>query len=142
LFKRINDLTKNGQLNTRTFGSVSDVIDFYRKILGKAGTLRCIDACEEDNYVVKLETESGRSYYGLMRTKDVGDGQCKASITFSPHSSDDGETDVDPEDNEPTIDDDTTYEVQKEGRVIRMSPRELRGFVKESVKRIIKGRAI
>ena len=142
LFKRINDLTKNGQLNTRTFGSVSDVIDFYRKILGNAGTLRCIDACEEDNYVVKLETEGGRSYYGLMRTKDVGDGQCKASITFSPHSSDDVESDVDPEDNEPTIDDDTTYEVQKEGRVIRMSPRELRGFVKESVKRVIRGRAI
>jgi hypothetical protein len=138
LFKRINDLTKNGQLNTRTFGSVSDVIDFYRKILGNAGTLRCIDACEEDNYVVKLETEGGRSYYGLMRTKDVGEGQCKASITFSPHSSDDGDADVDPEGNEPTIDDDTTYEVQKEGRVVRMSPRDLRKFVSESVKRVLK----
>jgi hypothetical protein len=176
VFKRINDLTKNGQLNTRTFGSVSDVIDFYRKILGNAGTLRCIDACEEDNYVVKLETESGRSYYGLMRTKDVGEGQCKASITFSPHSSDDGDTDVDPEGNEPVIEDgndweeehlvktreglrkrdeenfyqrhpdfkpdkveeNTMYEVQKEGRVVRMSPRDLRKFVSESVKRVLK----
>jgi len=110
LFKRINDLTKNGQLNTRTFGSVGDVIDFYRKILGNAGTLRCIDACEEDNYVVKLETEGGRSYYGIMRTKDVGDGQLKASITFSPHSNDNDNADVDPEYNEPVIEDGNDWE--------------------------------
>ena len=110
LFKRINDLTKNGQLNTRTFDGVSDAIDFYRKILGNIGTLRYIDACEDDNYVVKLETEGGRSYYGIMRTKDVGDSQCKASITFSPHSSGDDNTDVDPEDNEPVIEDGNDWE--------------------------------
>jgi len=110
LFKRINDLTKNGQLNTRTFDGVSDAIDFYRKILGNIGTLRYIDACEDDNYVVKLETEGGRSYYGIMRTKDVGDGQCKASITFSPHSSGDDNADVDPEDNEPVIEDGNDWE--------------------------------
>ena len=85
VLKRINDLTKNGQLNTRVFNGINDVLDFYRKILGNVGRLRCIDACAENNYIVKMETESGWTYYGLLRVKDVNEGQCKASITFSPH---------------------------------------------------------
>lgn len=108
LFKRINDLTKNGQLNTRTFGGVTDVLDFYRRILGNIGGLRSIDACEGNNYVVKLETEGGLSYYGLMRIKEVGEGQCKASITFSPHA--DANEGVEPEETEPTLEDDFDYE--------------------------------
>jgi hypothetical protein len=113
LFKRINDITKNGQLNTRTFGGVSDALDFYRRILGKMGSLRSIDACEGNNYVVKLETEGGLSYYGLMRIKDVEEGQCKASITFSPHA--DVNDGVEPKETEPTLEDDTNYETIEDG---------------------------
>lgn len=108
LFKRINDLTKNGQLNTRTFRGVTDVLDFYRRILGNIGGLRSIDACEGNNYVVKLETEGGLAYFGLLRIKEVGEGQCKASITFSPHA--DVNEGVEPEETEPTLEDDFDYE--------------------------------
>jgi len=145
LFKRINDLTKNGQLNTRTFGSVSDVIDFYRKILGNAGTLRCIDTCEEDNYVVKLETEGGRSYYGIMRTKDVGDGQLKASITFSPHSNDNDNADTSHDGDEQVIEDDNlnktrkklSMENKKRNSVYKMTENELKQLVSEAVNRLL-----
>jgi hypothetical protein len=151
LLKRINDITKNGQLNTRTFGGVTDALDFYRRILGKIGSLRSVDACEGNNYVVKLETEGGLSYYGLMRIKEVGEGQCKASITFSPHSDESGEVDQDI--SEPTLEDDYNaemnqnsygvkenrfYELCMEGKAIRMTGNELHSLVKESVKKIIK----
>jgi len=186
LFKRINDLTKNGQLNTRLFGGVSDALDFYRRILGKIGNLRCVDACEGNNYVVKLDTEGGLSYLGLMRIKDAEEGKCKASITFSPHA--DANDGVEPEESEPTIEDGTNYEtiedgeqmerpgngpwkdfaldgnnpdvrrykrlnhdqnpkiaienklyeLQTEGRVIRMTGNELRSLIKESVKKLLK----
>ena len=108
LLKRINDITKNGQLNTRTFGGVSDALDFYRRILGNMGSLRSVDACEGNNYVVKLETNGGLTYYGLMRIKEVGEGQCKASITFSPHS--DEMENPEPEVSEPTLEDGNDYE--------------------------------
>jgi hypothetical protein len=182
LFKRINDLTKNGQLNTRTFGGVSDALDFYRRILGKMGSLRSIDACEGNNYIVKLETEGGLSYYGLMRIKEVEEGQCKASITFSPHA--DVNDGVEPEETEPTLEDDKDmenffddlqqqhsqkafnddnealmndfykrhpdwrntegvienklYELQTEGRIIRMTGSEFHNLIKESVKKLLK----
>lgn len=185
LFKRINDLTKNGQLNTRTFGGVTDVLDFYRRILGNIGGLRSIDACEGNNYVVKLETEGGLTYFGLLRIKEVGEGQCKASITFSPHA--DVNDGVEPNETEPTIEDGTNYEtiedaeqmerpgdepwkdfaldgdnpdvrrykrlnhdqnpkiaienklyeLQTEGRVIRMTGSELHNLIKESVKNLL-----
>ena len=152
LFKRINDLTKNGQLNTRLFGGVSDALDFYRRILGKIGNLRCVDACEGNNYVVKLDTEGGLSYLGLMRIKDAEEGKCKASITFSPHA--DVNDGVEPEESEPTIEDDfdyedtpneygtvqddRNYEIYGEGRITRMTGSELHNLIKESVKRLIK----
>ena len=152
LFKRINDLTKNGQLNTRTFGGVTDVLDFYRRILGNIGGLRSIDACEGNNYVVKLETEGGLSYYGLMRIKEVGEGQCKASITFSPYA--DANEGVEPEETEPTIEDDfdyedtpneygtvqddRNYEIYREGKITRMTGSELHNLIKESVKKLLK----
>lgn len=151
LFKRINDLTKNGQLNTRTFGGVTDVLDFYRRILGNIGGLRSIDACEGNNYVVKLETEGGLTYFGLLRIKEVGEGQCKASITFSPHA--DANEVVEPEETEPTLEDDfdyedtpneygtvqddRNYEIYGEGRITRMTGSELHNLIKESVKKLL-----
>jgi len=107
LFKRINDLTKNGQLNTRVFNGVDDAFDFYNKILGNMGTLQTVEP-NESIHIVKLDTNNGMSYYGLMRIKDDGDGRCKASITFSPHS--DEMEEVDPEMNKPTIEDGNDYE--------------------------------
>lgn len=107
LFKRINDLTKNGQLNTRVFNGVDDVFDFYNKILGNMGTLQTVEP-NESIHIVKLDTNNGMSYYGLMRIKDDGDGRCKASITFSPHSEEMEE--VDPEMSKPTIEDGNDYE--------------------------------
>ena len=107
LFKRINDLTKNGQLNTRVFNGVDDAFGFYNKILGNMGTLQTVEP-NESIHIVKLDTNNGMSYYGLMRTKDEGDGRCKASITFSPHSEEMEE--VDPVMSEPTIEDGNDYE--------------------------------
>ena len=107
LFKRINDLTKNGQLNTRVFNGVDDAFEFYNKILGNMGSLQTIEP-NDSIHIVKLDTNGGMSYYGLMRTKDEGDGRCKASITFSPHSEEMEE--VDPEMSEPTIEDGNDYE--------------------------------
>jgi hypothetical protein len=107
LFKRINDLTKNGQLNTRVFNGVDDAFGFYNKILGNMGTLQTVEP-NESIHIVKLDTNNGMSYYGLMRTKDEGDGRCKASITFSPHSEEMEE--VDPDMSEPTIEDGNDYE--------------------------------
>lgn len=135
LFKRIGDLTKNGQLNTRTFGDVCDAFDFYRRILGKIGNLTCIGDCEGNNYVVKLDTEGGLSYLGLMRIKEAGEGQCKASITFSPHA--DVNDDVEPEETEPTLEDDYNYEIYGESRVTRMTGDDLHNLIKESVKKIL-----
>lgn len=134
LFKRINDLTKNGQLNTRVFNGIDDAFEFYNKILGNMGSLQVIEP-NDSTHVVKLDTNNGMSYYGLMRTKAEGDGRCKASITFSPHS--DEMENPDQEMSEPTINDDNTYEIYREGRVMRMTGNELRGLIKESVKRIL-----
>ena len=75
------------------------------------------------------------TYYGLMRTKSEGDGRCKASITFSPHS--DEMEQPDPEMSEPTIDDCNNYEIYGEGRAYRMTGNELHSLIKESVKRIL-----
>jgi hypothetical protein len=107
LFKRINDLTKNGQLNTRVFNGVDDAFEFYNKILGNMGTLQTVEP-NDSIHIVKLDTNNGMSYYGLMRTKDSGDGRCKASITFSPHSEEMEQPD--PEMSEPTIEDGNDYE--------------------------------
>ena len=138
VLKRINDLTKNGQLNTRVFAGINEVLDFYRKILGNIGRLRCIDACAENNYLVKLETESGWKYYGLLRVKDVNEGQCKASITFSPHGDEPEATDVEPQQGGMPIEDENNYEVQMgEGVSYTMTSNELKGLVKESVRRIV-----
>lgn len=134
LFKRINDLTKNGQLNTRVFNGINDAFDFYNKILGNMGSLQVIEP-NDSTHIVKLDTNGGMSYYGLMRTKAEGDGRCKASITFSPHSEEMEE--VDPEMSEPTMNDEVDYEIYREGRVTRMSGNELRSLIKESVKRLI-----
>ena len=184
LFKRINDLTKNGQLNTRVFNGVNDAFEFYNKILGNMGTLQTVEP-NESIHIVKLDTNNGMSYYGLMRTKDSGDGRCKASITFSPHSEEMEQPD--PEMSEPTIEDgndyetiedgeqmerpgngpwkdfaldgdnpdvrrykrlnhdqnpkiaieNKLYELQTEGRVIRMTGNELHNLIKESIKGIL-----
>ena len=104
LFKRINDITKNGQLNTRTFNGISDAFNFYNKVLGNLGEFSIIEP-NESTHVVALNTNGGKTYYGLMRTKNSGEGQCKASVTFSPHSDENDNPDLDT--NEPTIDDDT-----------------------------------
>ena len=135
LFKRINDLTKNGQLNTRVFNGIDDAFDFYNKILGNMGTLQTVEP-NESIHIVKLDTNNGMSYYGLMRTKDDGDGRCKASITFSPHSEEMEE--VDPEMSEPTLEDCNNYEIYGEGRIYRMTGNELHSLIKESVKRVLK----
>lgn len=134
LFKRINDLTKNGQLNTRVFNGVNDAFEFYNKILGNMGTLQTVEP-NESIHIVKLDTNNGMSYYGLMRTKDSGDGRCKASITFSPHSEEMEQPD--PEMSEPTIEDCNNYEIYGEGRIYRMSGNELHSLIKESVKNIL-----
>ena len=184
LFKRINDLTKNGQLNTRVFNGIDDAFQFYNKILGSMGELNVIEP-NDSIHMVQLNTNNGMTYYGLMRTKSEGDGRCKASITFSPHS--DEMEQPDPEMSEPTLEDDTNYEtieggeqmerpgngpwkdfalvgdnpdvrhyerldhdqnrkienenklyeLQTEGRVIRMTGNELHKLIKESVKRIL-----
>jgi len=107
VFKRINDLTKNGQLNTRTFGSLNDVMEFYGKILGNIGSLSTIEP-NESTHIVQLDTNNGMTYFGLLRVKDEG-GKCKASITFSPHS--DQTMQPDPEFQEPTIQDAYDYEM-------------------------------
>lgn len=135
LFKRINDLTRNGQLNTRVFNGVNDAFDFYNKILGNMGDLQIIDP-NESTYVVKLDTNNGMSYYGLMRTKGEGEGRCKASITFSPHS--DEIEQPDPEMGEPTIEDCTNYEIAYEGKTIKMTGSEFHNLIKESVKKLLK----
>ena len=136
LFKRINDLTKNGQLNTRVFNGIDDAFDFYNKILGNMGTLQTVEP-NESIHIVKLDTNNGMSYYGLMRTKDDGDGRCKASITFSPHSEEMEQPD--PEMSEPTLEDCTNYEIAfGEGRTYRMTGNELHSLIKESVKRVLK----
>ncbi|MBO6252671.1 MAG: hypothetical protein J6O49_03330 [Bacteroidaceae bacterium] len=134
LFKRINDLTKNGQLNTRVFNGVNDAFEFYNKILGNMGTLQTVEP-NESIHVVKLDTNNGMSYYGLMRTKEEGDGRCKASITFSPHSEEMEQPD--PEMSEPTIEDCNNYEIYGENRIIRMTSGEFHNFIKESVKSIL-----
>lgn len=134
LFKRINDLTKNGQLNTRVFNGVDDAFEFYNKILGSMGELNVIEP-NDSIHMVQLNTNNGMTYYGLMRTKNEGDGRCKASITFSPHS--DEMEQPDPEMSEPTIDDCNNYEIYGEGRVYRMTGNELHSLIKESVKRIL-----
>ena len=134
LFKRINDLTKNGQLNTRVFNGVDDAFNFYNKILGNMGALQTVEP-NESIHVVKLDTNNGMSYYGLMRTKDEGDGRCKASITFSPHSEEMEQPD--PEMSEPTIEDCNNYEIYREGRVTRMTGDDLHNLIKESVKKIL-----
>jgi hypothetical protein len=71
------------------------------------GTLQTVEP-NDSIHIVKLDTNNGMSYYGLMRTKDSGDGRCKASITFSPHS--DEMEEVDPEMSKPTIEDGNDYE--------------------------------
>lgn len=111
LFKRINDLTKNGQLNTRVFNGVNDAFEFYNKILGSMGSLQTVEP-NESIHIVKLDTNNGMSYYGLMRTKDEGDGRCKASITFSPHSEEMEQPD--PEMSEPTLEDGVNTENELE----------------------------
>lgn len=136
LFKRINDLTKNGQLNTRVFNGVNDAFSFYNKILGNMGTLQTVEP-NESIHIVKLDTNNGMSYYGLMRTKDEGDGRCKASITFSPHSEEMEQPD--PEMGEPTLEDDYNYEIYGESRVTRMTGDDLHNLIKESVKAILEG---
>lgn len=134
LFKRINDLTKNGQLNTRVFNGVNDAFEFYNKILGSMGSLQTVEP-NESIHMVKLDTNNGMSYYGLMRTKDEGDGRCKASITFSPHSEEMEQPD--PEMSEPTLEDCNNYEIYGEGRIYRMTGNELHSLIKESVTRIL-----
>jgi hypothetical protein len=165
LFKRINDLTKNGQLNTRVFNGIDDAFQFYNKILGSMGELNVIEP-NDSIHMVQLNTNNGMTYYGLMRTKNEGDGRCKASITFSPHS--DEMEQPDPEMSEPTIEDgndydmeaarigqerfkeshpdwftggrveeNNNYEIYGEGRVYRMTGNELHKLIKESVKRIL-----
>lgn len=134
LFKRINDLTKNGQLNTRVFNGVDDAFEFYNKILGSMGELNVIEP-NDSIHMVQLNTNNGMTYYGLMRTKSEGDGRCKASITFSPHS--DEMEQPDPEMSEPTIDDCNNYEIYGEGVSYRMTGDEFRSLVKESVMKIL-----
>ena len=134
LFKRINDLTKNGQLNTRVFNGIDDAFQFYNKILGSMGELNVIEP-NDSIHMVQLNTNNGMTYYGLMRTKSEGDGRCKASITFSPHS--DEMEQPDPEMSEPTIEDCNNYEIYGEGRTYRMTGNELHSLIKESVKRIL-----
>lgn len=136
LFKRINDLTKNGQLNTRVFNGVNDAFSFYNKILGNMGTLQTVEP-NESIHIVKLDTTNGMSYYGLMRTKDEGDGRCKASITFSPHSEEMEQPD--PQMSEPTIEDWNNYEIYGEGRLTRMTGDDLHNLIKESVMKILEG---
>ena len=176
LFKRINDLTKNGQLNTRVFNGIDDAFQFYNKILGSMGELNVIEP-NDSIHMVQLNTNNGMTYYGLMRTKSEGDGRCKASITFSPHS--DEMEQPDPEMSEPTLEDgeqmerpgngpwkdfaldgdnpdvrrykrlnhdqnpkiaieNKLYELQTEGRVIRMTGDEFHNLIKESVKKLLK----
>jgi hypothetical protein len=143
VFKRINDLTKNGQLNTRTFGSLNDVMEFYGKILGNIGSLSTIEP-NESTHIVQLDANNGMTYFGLLRVKDEG-GKCKASITFSPHS--DQTMQPDPEFQEPTIQDAYDYEMYEihlnnnpsvnENSVMRMTGDEFRNFIRESVRNII-----
>jgi len=133
VFKRINDLTKNGQLNTRTFGSLNDVMEFYGKILGNIGSLSTIEP-NESTHIVQLDANNGMTYFGLLRVKDEG-GKCKASITFSPHS--DETQQPEPEMNEPTIEDGNNYEIYGEGTAYRMTGDEFRSLVKESVMKIL-----
>lgn len=111
LFKRINDLTKNGQLNTRVFNGVNDAFSFYNKILGNMGTLQTVEP-NESIHIIKLDTNNGMSYYGLMRTKEEGVGKCKASITFSPHSEEMEQPD--PQMSEPTLEDGVNTENELE----------------------------
>jgi hypothetical protein len=134
LFKRINDLTKNGQLNTRVFGGLSDAFEFYQKILGAVGNLHCLGK-KDSNVMVQLDTNNNMSYFGIMRAKEVGEGQYKASITFSPHS--DETQQPEPEMNEPTIDDGNSYEIYGEDTAYRMTGDEFRSLVKESVMKIL-----
>ena len=137
LFKRINDITKNGQLNTRTFNGVDDAFEFYSKVLGNLGDFQVIEP-NESTYVVKLDTEKGKTYYGLMRIKGSDEGQCKASITFSPHS--DENEDPDPEMNEPTLEDDINLE-NDGGPVLEMYENDLEELVRESVISLLEKRS-
>lgn len=130
VFKRINDLTKNGQLNTRTFNGVDDAFDFYSKILGNLGEFSVIEP-NESTHVVKLDTENGKTYYGLMRIKGTEEGKCKASITFSPHS--DEMENPDPETSAPTLEDDIDMENNEGGAVYEMYEDDLKELVRESV---------
>lgn len=134
MFKRINDLTKNGQLNTRVFGGLSDAFEFYQKILGAVGNLHCLGK-KDSNVMVQLDANNNMSYFGIMRAKEVGEGQYKASITFSPHS--DETQQPEPEMNEPTIEDGNNYEIYGEGTAYRMTGDEFRSLVKESVMKIL-----
>lgn len=136
MFKRINDITKGGQLNTRTFTGLSDAYEFYKKTFARAavGDLHCLGTFEA-NVMVQLDTPNNMSYFGIMRAKEVGEGQFKASITFSPHS--DEIEQPEPEINEPTIEDCDNYEIYGENRIYRMTGNELKGFIKESITRVL-----
>jgi len=109
MLKRINDITKGGQLNTRTFTGLSDAYEFYKKTFARAavGDLHCLGTFES-NVMVQLDASNNMTYFGLMRAKEVGEGQYKASITFSPHG--DEVENPEPEISEPTIEDCDNYE--------------------------------
>ena len=84
MFKRINELTKNGQFNTRKFDGPQEAFDFYKKVLSNVGTLKFVTS-HGTNCLVKLNASNGLSYSGLMKVSKLEDDKVKASITFSPH---------------------------------------------------------
>jgi hypothetical protein len=73
-----------------------------------------------------------------MRAKEVGEGQYKASITFSPHG--DEVENPEPEISEPTIEDCNDYEIYGEGRLYRMTDNELHNLIKESINILIESK--
>ena len=84
ILKRLDAISssKNGQFNSRTFDSMEDAFDFFKRNLEKVGSLEYKDTVD-DMIIVSLNADNGKTYKGMIDFIDLDDGKCKASIKFS-----------------------------------------------------------
>ncbi len=132
--KRINDITKGGQFNTRKFEGISDAFEFYQRKLTDVGSLHCLGKLN-NIIIVQLDALNNKSYSGFIKFKEVSEGVYQANIMFSELS--DEMAQPEPEMSEPTIEDSNNYEIYGEGRIYRMTGNELHRLVKESVSKLL-----
>lgn len=134
ILKRLEAISNgtNGQFNSRSFDSMGDAFEFFKRNLEKVGVLE-LKSEMDDICLIRLNAENGKSYNGMIDFIKSDDGKYKANIKFSSIGKEFSNEDEDYDE------DDIEYEVNdiRESRSIRLSEGALKRFLNESITRVL-----